>query len=59
MSTFHQRTMTALGLTAGAGYRLAHKPDRVGFTLGFRAQLMPQSGQIAASAYAVTFGVAY
>ncbi len=54
-----ERRLEALGLTAAVGYRVPRGPKHFGHSLALRAQLLPHSGQIAASAYAVTFGLAY
>lgn len=53
------RSLTALGLGAGVGYRFARGPGPLGFSLALRTQLMPHSDQIAASSTAATLGLAY
>ncbi len=53
------RSLTALALGAGLGHRFAGGPGSLGFQLALRTQLIPHSGQIAASATMVTMGLAY
>ena len=53
------RSLTALAVGAGIGYRFAGGPGPLGFSLALRTQLMPRSGQIAASATTATPGLAY
>lgn len=56
---FPSRSLTALGLGAGIGYRFARGPGPPGSSSALRTQLMPHLDQIAASSTAVTLGLVY
>jgi len=53
------RSLTALAFGIGAGYRFGAGPGPLGFQLALRSHALLDAGQIPASAYALTVGLAY
>ena len=53
------RSLTALAVGIGAGYRFSAGPGPLGFQFALRTHALVDAGQIPASAYALTVGLAY
>ena len=54
-----QRSLTALSIGLGAGYRFGAGPGPLGFQFAVRTHALVDAGEIPASAYALTVGLSY